>query len=705
MTKSLIPRACLAALLLALAPAFAVGRSGSDHGKTGGKSSGRWGSGHKGGKTGGGSDQGSGRGYTRKGTGGGGQNNNNGSSTYILSPTQMHLNLNTNTNAYAPGGGGGASSHGGGPSFGAQEDMYGVGVPPVGEGEEAHGPGYATTLESSAGSEINAGSPIGNTAPVIGRESNGSGPTQGSRHTIMGSSKRRGGGGGSPRTRPPAAPLPTVKDFKKALAGAEAATAASPRNPAGHVRKAEALNKLGRYGEAELAALVAIQRSGKRSRARAEAYRELGWAQLNMGRYRDAVISTTKSLAINPNDPNALAARAFAYEALGRREKMIADLEAAARLDPKFENHVRLARAGKTLFKPNAKDSWKLLEALEGPKPPRQGPRLGALAGGLLLLVGIGLAGALVLRPVLKARTSSTRMPLDETPAEKPSPKPVQARPRPEAKDLLGGKYQMLRMVGRGGTGQVWEAYDHTLQRSVAVKKMSAENVTSDKVRDAYLKEARRLGSLDHPGIARLFEMLNHPSGLHLVFELVTGKNVEKLLEENKRVPFPKARELLRTVCGALESGHAKGIAHRDLKLSSIVLTEAGVKLLDFGLSYRLSLPTAAQAPASRTGLPSMHTVGPMSGGPPPHLAPETARGSFTPAADVYSLGFGVYRMLTGSYPFRVGGVRREYVQVVVRAPGLDARLDDAIRPCLEEDAAKRPTPRQFLTELEAIRA
>ncbi|TBR25393.1 hypothetical protein EPO15_02270 [bacterium] len=355
------------------------------------------------------------------------------------------------------------------------------------------------------------------------------------------------GGSAAP---PRAAAEPERADGPRgALARAEDALRRNPRDGKAWAAKAAALNKLHRYKEAEEAAALAVRLDP----GNAKAYRDLAWAQLHNGKADEALANATRMIFLDPENPEGYLLRAFAYEMKGDRARMLADLQRAAAIDPRYANHLARARAGLRLFDPNAPDTDSLLGAL----PPLPQPPSNALTWvGVLLVAAASLIGA-----ALAVRTRLAR------------PRPPAAAPSADA-GLLGGKYRLGAAKGR-----VREAFDVTLERSVAVLEVAADPAA----RESRLAAARAASAVRHPNIAELYEVLEEPAGLALVFEWAPGKTLAETLAE-RRLTLAEAKAVLGPVCEALAYAHERGVAHGAVGPADITVSGDGrVKLVGLG--------------------------------------------------------------------------------------------------------------------------
>jgi tetratricopeptide (TPR) repeat protein len=225
-----------------------------------------------------------------------------------------------------------------------------------------------------------------------------------------------------------------------------------------------------------------------------------------------------------------------------------------------------------------------------------------------------------------------------------PAAPPAMA-PLPMPSSFGAGRYQVRRFLGEGGRKRVFQAYDSSLDRDVALATIKTEGLD-----DAGLlrvrREAQAMGSLgDHPHVVTVYDIGEEDGQPYIVSQYMAGGSVDDLLQEaeDRRLPVPEAVRLAEEISQALEHAHARGIVHRDVKPANVWLTEGGAaKLGDFGL--------ATAADHSRLTTEGM-VVGTVA-----YMAPEQALGREVDArADLYALGAFLYECLTGRPPF-VGG-------------------------------------------------
>jgi serine/threonine protein kinase len=247
-------------------------------------------------------------------------------------------------------------------------------------------------------------------------------------------------------------------------------------------------------------------------------------------------------------------------------------------------------------------------------------------------------------------------------------------------------QWKVIRLLGRGGMGAVYEMHQPELDRTVAVKLLPMEASGDEHLVERFRREARTLAKLRHPGIVALFESGVTPAGhFYFVMEHVNGSPLSQWIAEG-RLDVPRAIDIVRQVCEALAYAHAQGVIHRDIKPSNILLDDQGhAKVADFGLARRDHVETASGAlSVSRTG---------QFMGTPAYAAPEQVRDAahVDHRADIYALGVLLYEMLTGDLP-------RGVFQPPSRKTSGAAHLDEVVRRALQE----RPEDRyQAATELQ----
>src|SRR5437016_6068176 len=217
-------------------------------------------------------------------------------------------------------------------------------------------------------------------------------------------------------------------------------------------------------------------------------------------------------------------------------------------------------------------------------------------------------------------------------------PTPPTGTPLPT---VLSERYRLDRSLGNGGMGEVFEASDLTLHRSVAVKLMSPSMVQDEPARARFLREARALAQVNSPNVVAVYDAGEDAESPYLVMELVEGTTLERELVKSGRVEPARAVAIATDIASGLASAHERGIVHRDVKPSNVFLTPSdAAKIGDFGIA-RLERPDATL------------TVTGQTFGSPPYMAPEQATGGKVDArVDLYSLGCVLFQMLVGRRPF-----------------------------------------------------
>src|SRR5215207_5547191 len=209
---------------------------------------------------------------------------------------------------------------------------------------------------------------------------------------------------------------------------------------------------------------------------------------------------------------------------------------------------------------------------------------------------------------------------------------------------LLGGRYRLDSLIGGGGMGEVWQAHDEVLNRSVAIKIIRPHLADDENIRARLRVEAQLAGKLHHPGIVDVFDYGEDEEDGRpvpfLVMPLIDGAPLSVILAERGTLSTGEAMALVSEIAAALHVAHDAGIVHRDLKPGNILVTPDGrVMLVDFGIAR-----SSGGEPLTQTGA----LVGTAD-----YLSPEQAAGrSATFASDLYSLGVVAYTCLTGNLPF-----------------------------------------------------
>ncbi|RLK13543.1 serine/threonine-protein kinase [Micromonospora sp. M71_S20] len=263
---------------------------------------------------------------------------------------------------------------------------------------------------------------------------------------------------------------------------------------------------------------------------------------------------------------------------------------------------------------------------------------------------------------------------------------------------LLARRYRLVDQIGAGGMSVIWRARDEVLDRVVALKVLAPSLAADARFRDMVREEARAAAQLVHPHVTSVHDYGETvaPDGSitsFVVMELLAGEELEVRLTEGP-LPWAEAVEVGAQVADALAAAHRLGIVHRDITPANVMMTRAGVKVLDFGIATRIGAPDDDEDGGTF--------------GTPAYVAPERLDGApAQPATDVYSLGVLLYEALTGRVPYPADtweqlseALAGEGPPPLADMPGLPPEVARTCLRCLERDPLARPTARQVATLL-----
>ncbi|MFI1657741.1 protein kinase [Streptomyces sp. NPDC020472] len=212
---------------------------------------------------------------------------------------------------------------------------------------------------------------------------------------------------------------------------------------------------------------------------------------------------------------------------------------------------------------------------------------------------------------------------------------------------VVGGRYELATVIGQGGMGQVWTAYDGRLDRRVAVKLLRPATMTgpataAEELRRRFVRECRVTAQVDHPGLVTVHDAGSDGDDLYLVMQYVEGADLADHLAEHDPYPWEWAVSVAAQLCAVLAAVHAVPIVHRDLKPRNVMIRPDGtVTVLDLGVASVLDTDTTR---LTQTGSPI---------GSPAYMAPEQAMGGAVgPSTDLYALGVLLHELLSGNVPF-----------------------------------------------------
>jgi DNA-binding beta-propeller fold protein YncE len=259
--------------------------------------------------------------------------------------------------------------------------------------------------------------------------------------------------------------------------------------------------------------------------------------------------------------------------------------------------------------------------------------------------------------------------------------------------------YRVDELIGRGGMGEVYRAWDERLERNVALKILMPRLADDDAFRERLLRESRLAASLDHPNVVPVYDAGEADGRFFLAMRHVEGTDLRAVLRGEGALSPERAIDIAAQVAGALDAAHERGLVHRDVKPSNVLIDERGhCYLADFGLTQSLS--SQAQAPDESL-------LGTLD-----YVAPEQIRGSDVDGrADVYSLGCLLFECLTGEVPFaRPSEVATLYAHLEdepprpsERRPELPVDLDDVLGRAMAKDPDERQPSCTALVEVARV--
>jgi serine/threonine-protein kinase len=250
------------------------------------------------------------------------------------------------------------------------------------------------------------------------------------------------------------------------------------------------------------------------------------------------------------------------------------------------------------------------------------------------------------------------------------------------------GRYQIVSELGRGSMGVVYRGYDPVIGRTVAIKTMLVGNLTPaefEEYKARFQREAQSAGALNHPNIVTVYDFGEDTGVLYLAMELLEGKSLQRLVEEQGVLPVETIVPIFTQVCSALDHAHRNKIVHRDIKPANIMIVDSGlVKVTDFGIAKVMSS--------------GMTQAGQILG-TPNYMSPEQVKGRPVDGrSDIFSLGVILYELVTGEKPFGGQNITTVIYKIINENPIPPRELDATIHPGLsyviQKALAKSPEER-----------
>jgi serine/threonine protein kinase len=261
-----------------------------------------------------------------------------------------------------------------------------------------------------------------------------------------------------------------------------------------------------------------------------------------------------------------------------------------------------------------------------------------------------------------------------------------------KADTVLAGRFKIVRELGRGGMGTVYEAYDQELEASVALKIMQQDLTPDTNARERFHREINLARKVTHPNACRIFDLFQHENLVFLTMELLPGETLQQKIKRDGRLNYNSTIIIVLQVSETLSEMHRLGIVHRDLKTSNILLVPNGkdvrAVVTDFGLA--IGLPGSGSFEVTQTG---------QVLGTPQYMAPEQLKKEpLTAATDIYALGLVMYEMTTGHLPLEgespltiaAKRIAEDTPSPKLLVPDLNRKWERIILRCLERNPKHR---------------
>jgi len=275
--------------------------------------------------------------------------------------------------------------------------------------------------------------------------------------------------------------------------------------------------------------------------------------------------------------------------------------------------------------------------------------------------------------------------------------------------------YQVNKLIGQGGMGEVYSARDVRLGRDVAIKVLRDQSFAAEDVQAALMQEARAIAGIQHPSICTIYDVGEHARRSFLVLELLDGETLGHLLRSGP-LSIEVFVDYAIQICEGLGAAHSIGLIHRDIKPSNLHISAGGrqrVKILDFGLARVGRADAASPLPSHPFAKPaSGESTNTTLAGTVPFMSPEQVQGLHLDSkTDMFSLGVVFYEMLTGARPFEAGDWRGTFERIVNAKPvppaglraEIPAALDRLVMSMLEKAPTARPDIDEVLTAIQGF--
>ena len=267
--------------------------------------------------------------------------------------------------------------------------------------------------------------------------------------------------------------------------------------------------------------------------------------------------------------------------------------------------------------------------------------------------------------------------------------------------DLIGGRYEILQLLGEGGMGAVYKALDREVERTVALKLIRPELASNPAILARFKQELLTAHQVTHKNVIRIYDLAEADGVKFITMEFVEGFDLRRILVDNGKLPTEKSIEIIRQVCVALDAAHSVGIIHRDLKPQNIMQDSKSGRILvmDFGLARSMESEGMTQTGA---------LLGTIE-----YMSPEQSMGkTLDQRSDIFAVGLIFYELLTGKTPYKadtaMASLLRRNQERAVPAAELDASipkgLSDIVSKCLERDLEHRyQNVQEILSDLDAL--